>query len=288
MFPKPPATVRGSQPLTRSQILKRAATIDDQNPLEVLGLGPDPSVESIARAFRAQCRRWHPQLLPSQHSDLEPAVQKVYSRILSARAVLSDPQRQLRRQPQPPPLPKANGRHSSTDSPPHSDGASVPPQSRPADRFRAPQIDTAAAIKVLDRAKQLLQADRIRQAKAQVRTAQQLDPNLPDASALDAWIRALELGPPIGKVSAETYYRGPIRLLQAIVKQHPGNETARYYLAVLLRQSGLVDEAIANFKHLLRSNPQHLDATRELRLIEMRRRQRQRSPLSRLFRRAVA
>lgn len=55
---------------------------------QVLGLRPDADPASLKRAFRAQARRWHPDLNAN-----DPVAEERFKRINEAYAVLSDPRR---------------------------------------------------------------------------------------------------------------------------------------------------------------------------------------------------
>ncbi|QEY31703.1 J domain-containing protein [Synechococcus sp. RSCCF101] len=55
---------------------------------QVLGLSPDASAEALKRAFRAQARRWHPDL-----NGNDPVAEEQFKRVNEAYAVLTDPRR---------------------------------------------------------------------------------------------------------------------------------------------------------------------------------------------------
>jgi len=62
-----------------------AATLD---PWAVLGLAPGADAAALKRAFRAQARRWHPDL-----NDNDPVAEEKFKQVNEAYALLSDPRR---------------------------------------------------------------------------------------------------------------------------------------------------------------------------------------------------
>jgi len=60
------------------------------------------------------------------------------------------------------------------------------------------------------------------------------------------------------------------------LKADPDCDRAHYQLGVIARVEGDVDRAERHFREAVRSNPRHLEAAQELRLLEMRRRPKKR------------
>ena len=61
-------------------------------------------------------------------------------------------------------------------------------------------------------------------------------------------------------------------MMVAALKADPDCDRAHYQLGVIARVEGDVERAERHFRETVRSNPRHLEAARELRLLEMRRR----------------
>src|SRR5690606_21981626 len=108
------------------------------------------------------------------------------------------------------------------------------------------------------------------QAEFHVRQAVDADPDQPEYRALLAWVQAHRLGPP--PAGSSDHYRKQIQLLDDLIAKEPEYERALFYRGTLLMRSGKTDAAIADFRALMRLNPRNIDAAREVRLYEQRRR----------------
>jgi tetratricopeptide (TPR) repeat protein len=69
-----------------------------------------------------------------------------------------------------------------------------------------------------------------------------------------------------------SHYDDLIKHLDGILAKEQEFERALYYRGVLLKRSGRLDRAIRDFRLSAQLNPKNLDAVREVRLFEMRRR----------------
>lgn len=58
-------------------------------------------------------------------------------------------------------------------------------------------------------------------------------------------------------------FDGSLETLQTIVTANPLHQSARYDLAMTMMMLGMVDEACAEFKELLRQNPNHEKAKQQ-------------------------
>jgi cytochrome c-type biogenesis protein CcmH/NrfG len=72
-----------------------------------------------------------------------------------------------------------------------------------------------------------------------------------------AWQLGLVLG-------FEGEFEESMKLLGLVVKANPDHISARYDLAMTQMMMGEMDEACANFKEVLRQNPAHEDANRQV------------------------
>jgi Flp pilus assembly protein TadD len=61
-----------------------------------------------------------------------------------------------------------------------------------------------------------------------------------------------------------------LRCLDRALATHPRNERAHYYKGVVLKRLNRQDEATRHFRAAAEINPRNLEATREVRLAEMR------------------
>ena len=58
--------------------------------------------------------------------------------------------------------------------------------------------------------------------------------------------------------------------MQKALTIDPASDKANYQLGVIARVEGDMDKAEKHFREAVKSNPKHLEANQELRLIEMR------------------
>ena len=94
---------------------------------------------------------------------------------------------------------------------------------------------------------------------------------------LRLWIEAVRLGlPATDQFAKERHYQEQLAALDGICERAPRLEEAFYYRGRLLKRSGRLKEAIADFKHAGQLNPSNLDAAREVRDYEERRNRRRR------------
>ncbi|MBI4700778.1 MAG: hypothetical protein HY744_06380 [Deltaproteobacteria bacterium] len=151
--------------------------------------------------------------------------------------------------------------------------------------------EVASAALELERADKLVRSGNLVEAQQRVRRALEREPRMLEARALLVWIQAQERGasPELGPGQTTRLYEPQIHVLSRLLRSDPELERARLYRGKLLERSGMREEAMQDFRYLVQRNPRHLDAARELRLHEVRRRQAEEPRagwLTRLLRRA--
>jgi len=102
------------------------------------------------------------------------------------------------------------------------------------------------------------------QAEAFFRQAYEADPR-PSTLAAAAW--AIYMDPARRSEAAQAR-----AMMVDALKADPDCDRAHYQLGVIARVEGDVERAERHFRETVRSNPRHLEAAQELRLLEMRRR----------------
>ena len=123
------------------------------------------------------------------------------------------------------------------------------------------------ALKILDR-------DR---AERELARALTMIPGEGRFEVLQLWIEAERLGlPATDQFAKERHYQAQVAALNEICERAPRLEEAFYYRGRLLKRSGRLKDAIADFKHATKLNPSNLDAAREVRDYEERRNRRRR------------
>ncbi len=229
----------------RAEIEQRAASIDDHDYFQVLGVTPDTSPSELQTTYFALAKTYHPDRLPPELADIKPLVARVFARITEAYRTLSDPAR--RRE------------YLSQDNP--NDLREQEKVARAVD----------AALE-LQKAEALLKKNDLLGAEALARRAFEADPEQPEHITLLVWIQALRRpNPPALREGAiTTYYDDLIKILDIVLSKEPRFERALFYRGTLLKRAGRHDKALADFRLVAEINPRNIDAAREVRLHEMR------------------
>ena len=124
------------------------------------------------------------------------------------------------------------------------------------------------------KAEVLLKKNDIAAAERHIRLAADADPGQPEYTTLLAWILALRRGEPkeMPASGVTTHYDDLIGMLDEVLRGDPQYEKALFYRGTLLKRAGRADKAIRDFRHAADLNPKNIDAVREVRLHEMRKR----------------
>jgi Tfp pilus assembly protein PilF len=128
--------------------------------------------------------------------------------------------------------------------------------------------DPAAASEALVAGEMAMRKRDYAQAEAFFRKAYESDPR-PATLAAEAW--AIYMDP-----SRRSEAGRARQMMVEALKADPDCDRAHYQLGVIARVEGDVDRAEKHFREAVRSNPRHLEAAQELRLLEMRRRPKKR------------
>jgi predicted TPR repeat methyltransferase len=67
-----------------------------------------------------------------------------------------------------------------------------------------------------------------------------------------------------------THFDDLIQILDVVLAKEPRFERALFYRGTLLKRSGRIERALADFRLVAEINPRNIDAAREVRLHEMR------------------
>lgn len=137
----------------------------------------------------------------------------------------------------------------------------TPPQ--PHEQRRAERM--LRAVHAIQRAEFLLERHRIDEAEAEAKAGLASEPTQPECLALYAWIQVCKLG------NAADLPKMLAVLTDALEKD-PVHEAIRFRRAQLLSRMGYTDEAQREYQLIVELNPGHVDAMREIRLWELRKR----------------
>jgi curved DNA-binding protein CbpA len=227
------------------EILERARLISRQNYYELLGLQRDCREDQIDAARAAIGKHFDPDQLPEELASVRDRAQAIVDQVTHAAETLCDPERRRRY-----------------------------------DR----DLDAGSSLGMRPAVQRGLTAE------AHYRKSEALLKRKDYGGALHEAERALSIGGACARYEAIygylLYLRGAagdnvdpraIELLARALKRDPRSVQANYYMAVMLKHSGDAERAHQHFTRVLELQPGHIEAAREVRLFETRKRER-RSP----------
>jgi curved DNA-binding protein CbpA len=245
---RPPLRVGGEIPATgivdgplehrKAELRKQATEMLEQNYYQVLGVDQLANTSTIQAAFFQLAKKWHPDRLEAEFSDLRDLVTRAFARMSEAHALLTDPEKRKE-------YDRAGTQGSDGD-----------------DQEHVARVLRAASA--FQRAEILFKKHAWEAAEREAKLAMDSDPDQSDHLALYAWILASK---PERPESGED----PIELLNRAVELGPKNERARFWRGQVFKRAGRLEEATRDFRWVAQNNPRHVDAAREVRLYEMRR-----------------
>jgi DnaJ-class molecular chaperone len=234
-----PEALQTGRFLTRDEIESKLHGFDALSFYELLEVPADASAEQISQAFPNLARRWHPDRLSPEHTDLREVVTRVFARMTEASRVLGNP----------------NSRKQYDES----------LGNRSAEQVEQEQVfQVLRAAEAFQKSEILLKKRDVEGAEALARIAHEGDPDQPEYAALYAWIRARRTD-----ASAKDIQLSLAMLKKAIAKQ-TDNVKIHYYLACVLKLAGQQGAAMREFRHVAEHEPNNVDAAREIRLHDMR------------------
>jgi curved DNA-binding protein CbpA len=244
-----PGAVRPEHAARRADIERRAASIDSEDLFQILGLTRETPADQIRNAYFALAKTWHPDRVPPELAEVKPLVARVFARISDAFQTLNDATKRkeyLER------LQAGGGAHDD-------------------DEKIARVVDAAMEFQ---KAEILLKKNDLAGAEQLATACVRADPEQPEYLALLVWIQAQRRGDPPGMREGMTspHFDDLIKLLDGVLAKEPSYERAIYYRGVLLKRAGRHDKAMRDFKQAVELNPKNIDAVREVRLHDMRKR----------------
>ena len=226
---------------SRQEIEEKHRRIEEQDHYQVLEIERDASAGQVAAAFGALARRWHPDRLSPDLSDLKEVAMRVFTRITEAHRVISH--------------------QNSREEYDHSldtGGSDV-------DSEQAQIVRVLRAAEAFQKAEILVKKRDFDGAERFASIALAGDKEQAEYGALHAWIRARKPGIPDADMNAS------LEVLKAAVAKQANNVKIRYYFACALKIAGHEASALREFRFVAQNDPSNLDAARELRLHDIRR-----------------
>ena len=220
----------------------RFVAIDTQNYFEMLGVGDTCSPDEVRDAYFASVKLWHPDRLPEGLEVLRPFVDRIFHHLTAARDLLSDEKQ----------------RQSYLKV--VAQGGGKPSDDRKVEAILNATQEFEKAIVLTNRAKW-------DEALEVLAVCIELDPENPDYVALKAWA-VLQKAPLESKLEA----REALTIAEAALRLAKGSHHERAILTkgVALQRLGRAEDAYECFAKVVERNPKHLDASREVRLYDMR------------------
>jgi len=239
----------GATPVTAEQLRELLATQAKLNHFQVLGVSPNVAPLEIRPAFVRLAKLYHPDRFRGVPSELAALAAEVFARISTAHDTLTDPQ--------------ARQVYESE----LKTGKSAEQQRKDVRRI-------VEAEQECRRGEGCLKARDHEQASAHFQRALEFEPNEGEFHALYGWTLFLTKSEQRPKA---------IEHLKKAIDLAPQSPTGYYYLGQLLKACEDPDGAGKMFRKVLSLRPEHVEASRELRLMQKRFREAHGSKSGKLF-----
>jgi hypothetical protein len=223
----------------RAAIQDMAQKLDRLNHFEALGVSQNATPDEVSIAFVRAARRFHPDRLSSAGlQDLQPAAERILSRINEASMVLGDASRRAEYV-------------ASLNAGPNATTASLPTVLEAENSFLKGEVflkkgEHARAIECFT-------------------MATQGNPSEPQYKAYLAWTRFED-----PRTRKEAIVRETLRTLESVVEERPRFARGHYWVGLLWKFLNEPSKAERAFRTAVDVDTSFIDASRELRLIEMR------------------
>ncbi|MGZ3477769.1 MAG: J domain-containing protein, partial [Polyangiales bacterium] len=237
----------------RASILERDAAIGSLDAYAVLGVEERADSIAIQRAFLEAVKSFHPDRLPPELSDLQPAAARVFQALTEAHKTLMDPDK--RRE------------HDAA----RARGIALGGEQSEIERVLDASTNFEKSLVMFKRGDSAA-AERFAQLAAEG------DSTVAEHLALHGYLLALKGGPDATTRALE--------LLDKAASDGDASDRVFFWRGSVRKKLGMLDGAIADFREAAEKNPKNIDAVREVRLFEMRAQKREvakKSLLSGLF-----
>ncbi len=243
--PKPSQTTDPIAMEKKQKIMDKAAAIASQNYYEMLNLPFGAPTDEVRKAFFRLAREFHPDKVSKDiAADLKETLHYVFSNLSEAHATLLD--------------------HESREEYERAvkegeERTSLAPESKDETEVR----DALQAENFFQKATVFLRRGQFDKAEDCVNRALSLNPEEGEYIALRAHLESKSRSP-------DESVDDLLALLQQAMETNPNSERVNLYYAHMLKRTGQVEKAQARFKAVLQANAHNIEAARELRLMDMR------------------
>lgn len=236
----PAKTAAAAQPgAVRASILEMAAKLDKSTHFEILGVSGNATADEVSAAFVRVARQFHPDRLAGTGLvDLQPRAERILARVNEAVMVLQNPGRRA----------EYVASLSATSPPPTQN---VPTVLEAENLFLKGEVflkkgDYAKAIDAFT-------------------AASMGNPEEPQYRAYLAWARFDD-----PRTRKEAIARETLKVLEGVVKERPKFARGFYWVGLLWKFLNEIPRAEQAFREAVQIDSTFIEASRELRLIEMR------------------
>ncbi len=247
-IPPPPVTLSPDAVTRWNEVTQRAREIDNQTYFQMLSVEENAEEQAIRNAYFAQVKAWHPDRLPAEIEILKPWAERIFRHLTDAMNTLADAEERIK-------YIKAVRQGGGT------------PKSA---RHVAAIVNAAVEfqkVEVLVRRREWEEA--LKSLEIALATA----PEDPDYMSMKAFILFHQHG-----IKDEAKLRQMKKFSRVALENDPKCQRAHYTQGLILKCEGRDEAALQHFRTVVQLNPKHLEATREVRLAEMRKRKRIPSP----------
>ncbi|MCP4599535.1 MAG: DnaJ domain-containing protein [Proteobacteria bacterium] len=237
----------------RTLIMEKAADIASQNYYEMLGLPSKSSTDDVQKAYFRMVKEYHPDKIPrALVDDLKDTLQYIFSNLSEAHATLIDPDSRKEYEDA-----IEEGEKRTSMAPSKSEEAEV--------------RDALQAENLFQKALVFLRRGQLDKAEECIDKARKLNSTEGEYLALWAHLQGTAR-PKDAKVD------DLIDALRRALDTNPKSERINLYLAQLLKRIDHEAQARLHFEKVLETNSRNIEAARELRLMEMRKKKDQEKP----------
>ena len=225
----------------KKEIEDKAATVDKEDYFALLGVARDTPASEIQKAFFGLAKKWHPDRVPAPLAEVKNLCAKVFGRMSEAHQTLMDPAKRAK--------------YESSKKPGNDDSPEA----------QAQVMAILGAATDFQKAEICLKRNDLKQAEEFCRKAIAVEPKQADYISMLAWLDSLK---PQRQTPAAMQEQ--VAELTRAIGVSQACERAFFYRAMLLKRLGQEPAAMKDFKRAMELNPRNVDATRELRLYNMR------------------
>lgn len=238
--PDPPPELTPDHKKRWEEAARVISMMDRQNYFEMLGTKESADRNEIRQKYVILAKKWHPDRLPPELSELRPWVEEIFHLITVANDTLSDA--------------KKRGEYQKTVM----QGGGTPESERKLNVM----VEAAINFQKVD---VLVKRRRYDEALAICDSAMQVVRKEPDYPAMKAWILLLSRGVDDEEIANEVR-----DLLRKTFSLNPDHVHGHFVRAHFLKRRGDHDKALKHFRKVAKLDPKNLEAAREVRVGEMR------------------